>query len=65
MGYKKIKFPEDELAHDNIIEWWYFNGNLKDKKGNEYAFMDCLFKADINRVKIPFLKVPFLSLIHI
>jgi len=59
MGYKKIKFPEDELAHDNIIEWWYFNGNLKDKKGNEYAFMDCLFKVDVNRVKIPFLKSPF------
>jgi len=56
---KKIKFPQDESAHDTIIEWWYFNGNLKDKKGNKYAFMDCLFKVDVNRVKIPFLKVPF------
>jgi len=59
MMYKKVKFPEDEKAHDNIIEWWYFNGNLKDKKGNKYAFMDCLFKVDVNRVKIPFLKSPF------
>jgi len=58
MKYKKIKFPQDELAHDNIIEWWYFNGNLKDKKGNKYAFMDCLFKADTKKVKIPFLKSP-------
>ncbi len=57
---KKIKFPKDELAHDNIIEWWYFNGHLKDKKGNKYSFMDCLFKADIKKVKIPFLrKIPF------
>lgn len=59
MKYKKIKFPQDESAHNNIIEWWYFNGNLKDKKGNKYAFMDCLFKVDVNKVKIPFLKVPF------
>jgi len=58
MKYKKIKFPEDELAHKNIIEWWYFNGNLKDKKGNEYAFMNCLFKVKVDKVKIPFLKVP-------
>ncbi|MFQ5431200.1 MAG: lipocalin family protein [Nitrospinota bacterium] len=59
MKYKKITFPQDEQAHDNIIEWWYFNGNLKDAKGNKYAFMDCLFKVDVNRVNIPFLKLPF------
>jgi len=57
---KKIKFPEDELAHNKIIEWWYFNGHLKDQKGNSYAFMNCLFKADVKKVKIPFLnKHPF------
>ncbi len=60
---KPIKFPEDELAHDNIIEWWYFNGHLKDKQGNDYAFMNCLFKADVKKVKIPFLsKVPLKTL---
>ena len=60
---KKIKFPQDELAHDNIIEWWYFNGNLKDAKGNQYSFMDCLFKADAKKVNIPFLKnAPFKKL---
>ncbi len=52
---KKIKFPRDEKEHKNIIEWWYFNGNLKDKKGNKYSFMDCLFRADKKRVSIPFL----------
>lgn len=59
MKYKKIIFPKDEQAHNNIIEWWYFNGNLKDKSGNRYAYMDCLFKADVNRVNIPFLALPF------
>ena len=54
--FKPIKFPEDESAHDNIIEWWYFNGHLKDKDGKEYSFMDCLFKVDVKRVKIPFLR---------
>ena len=59
MKYKKIVFPRDGAAHDNIIEWWYFNGHLKDGKGNGYAFMDCLFKANPKKVKLPFLeKVP-------
>ncbi|MFA5777880.1 MAG: lipocalin-like domain-containing protein [Candidatus Paceibacterota bacterium] len=58
--YKPIKFPEDESAHDYIVEWWYFNGHLKDKQGNEYSFMDCLFRVDVKKVKIPFLsKIPF------
>ena len=57
--YKPIKFPEDESAHDYIVEWWYFNGHLEDALGNEYAFMDCFFKVDVKRVKIPFLsKIP-------
>jgi predicted secreted hydrolase len=57
--FKPIKFPEDESVHDNIVEWWYFNGHLKDEDGNEYSFMDCLFKVDVKRVKIPFLsKIP-------
>jgi len=57
--YKPIKFPEDESTHDCIVEWWYFNGHLKDNDGNEYSFMDCLFKVDVKKVKIPFLsKIP-------
>lgn len=56
---KSLKFPQDESAHDNIVEWWYFNGHLKDKAGFEYSFMDCLFKVDVKKVKIPFLsKIP-------
>jgi len=49
----KIKFPQDNQAHDHIIEWWYYNGHLKDKSGNSYAYMDCLFRAKTKEVKIP------------
>ena len=51
--YKPIKFPEDESVHDYIIEWWYFNGHLKDKHGKEYSFMDCFFKVNASKVNIP------------
>jgi predicted secreted hydrolase len=56
---KKIIFPKDEQAHKNIIEWWYWNGHLKGEDGRDYSFMNCLFKADSKRVKLPFLKSPF------
>jgi predicted secreted hydrolase len=59
MDHKEIHLPEDALPHDSVIEWWYFNGNLRDKDGNRYAFMDCLFRADAKRVNIPILKQPF------
>jgi len=51
-----IKFPRDHGAHRNIIEWWYFNGQLWDKAGKHYSFMDCLFRADAKKINIPFLK---------
>ncbi|MDR3558087.1 MAG: lipocalin family protein [Candidatus Pacebacteria bacterium] len=58
--HEPIRFPADESAHDTVVEWWYWNGHLKDAQGKEYAFMDCLFKVDIQKVKIPFLsKIPF------
>jgi len=53
---KKLTFPKDEQAHKSIIEWWYFNGHLEDKKGNQYSYMNCLFKADAKKVKLPFIK---------
>jgi len=55
--YKKIKFPRDGKPHNNIVEWWYFNGHLKDEKGNQYAFMDCLFKVNPKKINLPFLKM--------
>ncbi len=60
MQFKPVDLKKDHNAHKNIIEWWYFNGHLKDKKGNRYSFMNCLFQADLKRVNLPFLrKIPF------
>ncbi|MDR3582225.1 MAG: lipocalin-like domain-containing protein, partial [Candidatus Pacebacteria bacterium] len=56
MQPRPIKLPEDMHPHDAVIEWWYFNGLLKDAKGNKYSFMDCLFRADVKKVDIPYLK---------
>lgn len=57
---KPVVFPRDHGAHDTIIEWWYFNGHVRDRAGKRYSFMNCLFKADIRKVNIPFLsKLPF------
>jgi predicted secreted hydrolase len=53
--HEPIRFPEDESVHNHIVEWWYFNGHLEDRAGNEYSFMNCLFRIDVKRVKIPFL----------
>ncbi len=55
---KKISFPRDGGAHNRIIEWWYFNGHLRGDDGRDYSFMDCLFKADAKKVKIPLFKIP-------
>ena len=52
---KPVILPKDNGPHDFIIEWWYFNGHLYDKKGNEYSFMDCLFKVNLAKVNIPHL----------
>ncbi|MCK9393580.1 MAG: lipocalin-like domain-containing protein [Candidatus Paceibacterota bacterium] len=54
--FTSIKFPQDEQKHDHIIEWWYFNGNLKAINGEEFFFMDCLFSAKTKKVNIPFIK---------
>jgi predicted secreted hydrolase len=57
MRFREIEFPLDGMPHDkNIVEWWYFNGNLKGEDGREYAFMDCLFSVDPKRINLPFVK---------
>ncbi|MDD5040073.1 MAG: lipocalin family protein [Patescibacteria group bacterium] len=53
---KPVRFPRDEQVHDHTIEWWYWNGNVWDRQGNRYAYMDCLFRADIKKVNFPFIK---------
>lgn len=56
MKYKPIKFPKDESKHSTVGEWWYFNGNLTDKDGKQYSYMNTLF-----RVAIPFHNTKILS----
>jgi len=51
-----IRLPHDMHPHNSIVEWWYFNGHLTDKKGNVYSFMDCLFRVNIEKVQMPYLK---------
>ncbi len=48
--------PDDTQVHDTVIEWWYFNGHLADAHGHKYAFMDCLFRANVAKIKIPYFK---------
>lgn len=59
--YRPIRFPRDEQRHDHIIEWWYFNGNLRAKNGQIFSYMDCLFSAKPDKVDIPFLKNGFIK----
>lgn len=56
MKPRPILLPADTKPHNTTIEWWYFNGHLADAKGNRYAFMDCFFRADREKAKIPYLK---------
>ena len=56
---KNLQFPKDEKQHNHIIEWWYINGHVHDTRGNTYSYMNCLFRADVKKIKIPFLsKLP-------
>jgi len=41
-----IEFPKDEGMHNNVREeWWYFNGHVYDKAGNNYGIFICFFKS--------------------
>ena len=56
LGFKSLVFPKDESWHNSVVEWWYFNGNLKDSEGKQYAFMYCFFKVDPRKIRLPFIK---------
>lgn len=36
-----------EGPQSDPVEWWYWNGHLKDGKGDEFAYMLALFKAGV------------------
>jgi predicted secreted hydrolase len=65
LRFRPVKFPRDELSHHYAIEWWYFNGILKDKKGNKYSYMDCFVKTDNKKVDMPvFNKIPLRTICY-
>ena len=41
-----VVFPEDEGSHDTPIEWWYFNGMLRDEYGGEYSYHFVTFQSE-------------------
>lgn len=40
-----VLFPDDELAHDSRLEWWYHSGHLVSDTGREFGFHFVVFKA--------------------
>lgn len=40
-----VSLPQDEAPHETPVEWWYFNGFLRDEGGNEYSFHYVTFQG--------------------
>ena len=41
-----VFLPTDEAPHDTPIEWWYFNGMLRDDVGGEYGYHFVTFQTE-------------------
>ena len=41
-----VFLPADEAPHDTPIEWWYFNGMLRDEAGREYGYHYVTFQTE-------------------
>ena len=50
-----VVFPEDEGPHDTPVEWWYFNGMLRDEAGGEYSYHFVTFQLEGTREGTPHL----------
>ncbi len=43
---KPIVFPRDGGVHlEKLVEWWYYNGQLKGETGAEYGYELCFFRC--------------------
>src|SRR3954469_24250740 len=44
-----VRFPQDEAAHRNLTEWWYYTGHMNavspDGKAHHYGFELVFFQA--------------------
>ena len=54
-GGALVSLPEDEAPHDTPVEWWYFNGFLRDESGNEYSYHFVTFQSPTLPVGTPHL----------
>lgn len=50
-----VSLPEDEAPHETPVEWWYFNGFLRDENRNEYSFHFVTFQSPTIEVGTPHL----------
>ena len=50
-----MSLPLDEAPHETPIEWWYFNGLLRDDDGSEYSFHYVTFQSRTLLVGTPHL----------
>ena len=41
-----VFFPADEAPHHTPVEWWYFNGMLRDDAGGEYGYHFVTFQTE-------------------
>ena len=41
-----VELPRDDAHHDNLMEWWYYNGHLESEDGNQYSFHFTVFLVD-------------------
>ncbi len=42
---RPVVLPADEAAHNDALEWWYYNGHLIDEAGTRFGFHFVIFQA--------------------
>lgn len=50
-----VSLPEDEAPHETPVEWWYFNGFVRDDAGGEYSFHFVTFQSPTLAIGTPHL----------
>lgn len=40
-----VKLPQDEGAHENLTEWWYYTGHFNGAQGQQYGFEFVVFQV--------------------
>ena len=56
-----ILLPQDEAPHGTPVEWWYFNGMLRDDAGGEYSYHFVTFQSPGPQGVVPHLLQATLS----